>query len=140
MTGFRFTYERLDRLAKFKAITPGHVEPRLLCDRCRKVIRLSDCYELTPVDFESWRAESASLETLLAFGLNRCRACIPADATPAAEALDDRWKPGLRQSPPAEPQPELRENQAVKAEINPTQRQPQRRRINPANMLLTIVP
>lgn len=94
MTGFRFTYERLDRLVKLKTLSPGYVEPRRPCDSCGANIRLSDTYELTPLDFAPWLAESPKLETLIAFGLRRCRQCIPADAAEATDVLDGRWRVG----------------------------------------------
>lgn len=116
MTGFRFTYERLDRLVKLKTRTPGYSEPSQPCDCCRSLIRLSDTYELTPVDFRPWLAESRTLRTLIAFGLRRCRQCIPSDAVPAGEALDSRWRVG---------------GDAPAAVAPPFERKPQRRRIVP---------
>lgn len=120
MTKFRFTYERLDRLVKLKALEPSYVEPSRPCDGCKSIIRLSDTYELTPLDFGPWLAESRTLKTLIAFGLSRCWQCIPADAVPASEVLDARWRV---------------DGSAATATPAPGERKPQRRRIAPNGLI-----
>jgi transcriptional regulator with XRE-family HTH domain len=89
MARYRFTYQRLDKLADREEML-GYELAERLCDKCQKSFPVRDSYTLAPIKWGPWLEESPTLDTFKAFGPNRCKDCLPPDALEAGNFIKAR--------------------------------------------------